>query len=972
MISNNNTDASGLPIGLADRMAYYGAPTNQADGTEGNGWAANVAQKVYAREKDANGNYVLDANGNFVYSTTDYQTYYRMEPIQEIIEYAGTVLTKMMIATKNDSNLQNIKWTQAQGTSVSSDTDSSTPSPAATPSLETLGTLELQEANWNASMTKSGFNDGMQSQLTLVNSSLKQVHINIQNSYIRYLGIYISFFDADGNVMDTSNVTLDGVPNKKWWPNNEDWSFMTSTTGSTLGLESNTMRFVDTVGPINTIMAVPTDPKGETDIYITFPEGATSAKIYGCGIGTGQNTYPKACTIGGVMTGICNLALPSFLLGFAVAAQSYKPLYKIVNDKGVVALMVTAGVMYYDVVFSEAAANKKMNWGALSSLGQILFTTGCSKALAWAEKQMAEGEIEDEIPFSGWIMVAINIATTVAQLAETITEVATSPWHIDNTISTTINSEVTLHHDPRSQGWPIVPAGSTATCVGKMIFKNQSRPVVSKTMTLTADDLNKATFVFDFPSNTLGGEVKFEADFYIDDWLAGKAYTSFMENNEADTAEVSLYLVEIPVPLNSESIYSPAYLLTNQDDQLVWEESTDAPTGTILDANNANSGNAISKWVGLSLSQRYGGLGLSWKSFGTGLSDASTGASNTQLYAFQNVDIPESSTNNAKFTDYGFTGQAMLVYDVYPPSFKMTADGQWELDSNGKLIPDPDSVNLGDYYLDPRKANNSIFDGGDGGYHLRKVDITGTTNFDPNDPNLLSHGRFPYFPDHLAIHPSGHVIGISQQYSKVMITQLSIDGAADADLPVARDFAGTAQEADRDGLLFHPIAVSSTYDGTILILDSISQDNFAHTRIQAFDLLGRPVNAFLDPTDGSPSPFLELPNDVTYLDMIAVGNKKMTYMYVLYYEADGSAPSDYKMSIYQYGETAPTSNPLVTTEGVAASRIQVDMWHTMYSLNYEMITDGDGNPSGPSGTGVGPHGQTLPSVNAWTPPTPEH
>ncbi len=712
-------------------------------------------------------------------------------------------------------------------------------------------------------------------------------------------------------------------------------------------------------------MAVPTDPKGSTTLYLTFPDNATTAILYGCGIGTGQNVYPGACAIGGVMTGLCNLALPAFLLGFAVAAQSYQPLYEIVNDEGVVALVVTAGLVYYDAVFSEAAANKQMNWGALSSLGQILFTTGCSKALQWAELQIAEGEIEDEIPFSGWIMVAVNIATTAAQLAQTISEIASSPWFIDNTIATTITSEITLYPDPRKSAWPSVPDGSTATCIAKLIYRDQSRPVLSQSLTLSSEELNESSLIFDFPDNTLGGEVKFEVDFYIDTWMAAKAYTTFVDNDETNAASVSLYLIDIPIPLTADTEYAQADLLIYEDSTFQWEKTTEVPTGTILDADNSNSGNAISKWVGLALSQRYASVGLSWRSYGTGLTDATTKASNTQLYAFENFNIPERPMSQVKFTDYGFTGPSMLVYDVYPPKFKMV-DGNWVTDDDGNLVPDPTSVDLGDYYLDPRKAENSLVDGGDGGYHLRKIDLSQSGNINPDAEDLLSYGRFPYFPDHISIHPSGNVIGISQQYRKVMITPLAQSGSADGELPVARNFAGTALEAARPGLLFRPIAVSSSYDGTILVLDSIRSEAQRETRIQAFDLIGRPVNAFKDDL-GAGSPFLDLPTDVTYLDMVAVGNQKMTYIYVLSYANDGGSVSDYQLAVYQYGEQAPASNPLFTNTGINASRIQVDMWHSLYTLNYDMITDAAGNPSGPTGTGVGPYGQTLPSVGNWLP-----
>ena len=104
-----------------------------------------------------------------------------------------------------------------------------------------------------------------------------------------------------------------------------------------------------------------------------------------------------------------------------------------------------------------------------------------------------------------------------------------------------------------------------------------------------------------------------------------------------------------------------------------------------------------------------------------------------------------------------------------------------------------------------------------------------------------------------------------------------------------------------------------------------------------------------------------------YLDLAVIGDQKMTYMYVLYYTGNGEAASDYHMSIYQYGQTVPGSNPLVTTDNLSAAKLAVDMWHTAYALNYAMTTDGKGNNAGPSGPNVGPPGRTVPSVSEWRP-----
>jgi len=175
--------------------------------------------------------------------------------------------------------------------------------------------------------------------------------------------------------------------------------------------------------------------------------------------------------------------------------------------------------------------------------------------------------------------------------------------------------------------------------------------------------------------------------------------------------------------------------------------------------------------------------------------------------------------------------------------------------------------------------------------------------------------------------------------------------------------------------MFYPVAVSCSYDGTILVLEDTKSDT-ANTevvlaRIQAFDLRGRPVNRFFD-ANNQPTPFLVLSTagENTYLDLVVIGDQMLTYMYVLYYTGDGSLASDYNMAIYQYGNAPPKTSPLlVTTNKIATAKIAVDLWHTAYALNYAMTTDGQGNPAGPLSSGTGPAGRTVPSVSEWLPPT---
>lgn len=878
-------------------------------------------------------------------------------PTTETINNAGPAMTAVQVSTKNDLRLQNKKWTQEEGHSVGFSGTSTLQS--SDPEMLANVNTNVDSGVWAVSLSNTNKVHGLQTSVQVTDGNTQTVKISMKNTFVRWLGVYIEFVDSNGKVMN--------VP--AWQPNDNG---IIQDIMSLLKLEYDNMRFIGWIAPVDTVFSIPifADP-GTFDVSITFPKGAVSANIYGCGLGTGNNPYPKTPIVGGVFTGMANLAIPAFFLGLQVAAQSYKPLYDIMNNPKLIKGVIGAGVIYFGQDFIiKGAVDKKMDWHAFSSLSQIIFTSAASKALVWCEEQTIAGKIEEEIPFAGWIMLALNIATTVAQLAETIVEVATSPWMIENKLAITVTSALTVHPDPRHIAFPMPPAGVQASYMAKMIYKQENRPSISTSSVPLDSAKYPATLVPSF-SNTLGGQVKFEVDFYFGNWLAGKATTSWMDNN-TNTEAITLYLFQNPIPLDAQSIYKHTSILGYQNSAYTWMAQGVPPTATINSASTSQSGNAISLWSGLTLSQKSGMVGSSWKAAGMGITDCSTGAGG-QLYGFQNIDIPGTTMADEQFPSCGFSGPSQLVYDVFPPKFEM-ANGKFVL-KNNLPVPDPKSGTLGDYYIDPRKSNSPMEV--DGGYHLRQVvlgnsDATSPVATPPFEMSVTqnSFGRFPYSPDAITMHPSGHAIAVNSKHCKLMITPLQASGVADFDVPLACNFAGKAvnfqSSNGRAGLLFTPISLTCSTDGTILVLEQIINSTFNLARIQAFDLNGNPVNCF-----GNASPFLQLPNDVTYLDVIAIGGSHSTFIYVLYYSGSGSAASDYSMSIYQYGTGAPAGNLLVTTPNMPAAKISVDMWHTLYTLNYAMTEDGNGNAVGPQGgPEVGPKGRTVPSVSEWLPPSP--
>jgi hypothetical protein len=879
------------------------------------------------------------------------KTYYHQTVSEEVQNASREALKPLMIRVKNDARLKDKLWTVSEGASVVS-TTAPAPSPAA----------RVAPADaWDAAIANTSSIHGLTTKVTVTDASKQQLRIDMENAFIRYLCGYIQFYDANDNVLSLPDWKADDAG-------------IVHDIVAEVGLQYPETRFLGMLSPMNNFMAIPFGPPGTLSATVTFPPAAVRADVLGSGIGTGPNPWPKTPALGGTLTGVFNLGVPAFMLGFGTAAQSYKPLYDIIEEltatKGFIAAAIATGLGFTGYIVGSSVAQQQMNWSSFTTMVGFLFNRLCLRGLLYVESIVTAEEVANEIPFAGWIMLAINICTGVAQMAETIIEVATSDWNITNSIATTITTHVTVHPDPRNKSFPQGQHGVSRSLVVKMIYQDQARPTASRTLPIP-DGSTDTTYTIAFPHNTLGGNVKFEADFYVGTWLAGKATTGVQPNDRLHADQVTMYLVEFPVPLNSDSKYSHARILTYQNNAYTWMDTKTAPTATIASRDASPTGNALGDWTGLALSQRIGMLGSSWQAAGMGISDCATGGTG-QLYAFMSFNIPGTPMTGTQFPDCGFVGQSRLIFDPYPPKFLMKG-GEWELDKDGHPVPDPQDTILGNYYVDPRSANLPYDQGG--GFHLRKITLDGTTPFNMASVQP-SFGRFAYFPDSVCLHPSGLVIGVSASFKKLQIVKLAgAEGKADTEIALGDIGAGPAIDPARPGLMFHPVAVACAYDGTIIVLEdtkfSTGQKQTTISRLSAYDLQMKPVNRFFD-AQGKPSPWLYLANpaDNYYLDMTAVGDEQMTYIYVLYYTGSGAAASDYNMAIYTYGKTAPKSNPLVTTNEIAAARLAVDMWHSAYTLNFAMVTDGSGKIAGPKNETTGPAGRTVPSVSMWLPPKP--
>ena len=165
----------------------------------------------------------------------------------------------------------------------------------------------------------------------------------------------------------------------------------------------------------------------------------------------------------------------------------------------------------------------------------------------------------------------------------------------------------------------------------------------------------------------------------------------------------------------------------------------------------------------------------------------------------------------------------------------------------------------------------------------------------------------------------------------------------DSVAPVASVHCG---RGTRSGLLSVPVGVTCSRS-TVLVLQSTPDQ--PQGCIAAFDLSGNPVACFGGGLSVAPLRH----EDAVRTVVLDISVESKGYIYVLKYLSSGSevvSAADYRLDIYN-----PDGSFLTQVAGLAAARLQVDLWRNIYTLNYEIL---EGS------------GRTEPSIAFWVPSTP--
>jgi hypothetical protein len=815
--------------------------------------------------------------------------------------YAATAIGMALLITKNDPDLENWCYVVQPGTTNVGGTHQPPPAMFAKFNRHTRRTLAAVGAQFTTRDVTP--NSGVEySEVTYDNGKFS---IQVTNDWIRWLSLYVEFLGADGSPIEP-----------------KDWKSRLPADGS--DWENTTKKYLQLCPARRTVLGIPIT-KSPITIELDWPTNAAGARILCGGLGAHGKWDTLVCLLGTILTGIINFFLVTVFLA-AGAVFVWTAGLDAVIAASITALLAVLQLIINGGIASGLTGDNSVPFLIALANAAASILLGSMKAIAaWVAEELGAAWAVNWIPFVGWVCMAIAITANVALLTQTTAEVLSSYFQIELDVNKVMDVTLTVNPDAKSSGGSSWPSQSDHW---KATLQYEDGTTWEKTQPLdpksTAGSIQVA-----FPAVPAGGRLKAIFVVYSDkDWICGRGETDFLPA-PYDAATMAIppgpdpfCITQLPVPLTVNTQYQFAEKLVVENNVHVWSPAppASAPTAT----GPLPHGGGLAQLVGITLSDPTGALGYVWQASGLNLKDCASHEPLRLPFAFQNISVVPAHDQARPSPNCGFAQRPCLLYDLLGP-----ADGKGR-----------------NFYFDPRlDANAKTFPN-----HLRQVVLDGATPF--STAVGKSFGRFNLPMDSLAIHPAGYVVGISTANHKMEVLPLSATPFDDASAPTAVMKGGCG---NRPGLFHSPLAVVTTLDGRILVLDQRFQPNFDSlidtypARIQALDVNGNPVPCFADGSSKSPQMLLRPEASlVTYLDM---GIESKGYIYVLKYVGDASQPANYMLDIYQ-----PDGTFLVQTKGVTAGKMVVSFWRDVYTLNYEQIT----GPNGPE-----------PSVSKWIPPAPK-
>jgi hypothetical protein len=590
------------------------------------------------------------------------------------------------------------------------------------------------------------------------NGGSTSIALDFKNWYVRYLGLYIQFYNSDNRVVPISSLPAGIAP---------DDPFITA----------NNELLIGSLTPEFTIFGIPVESSSNSFSF-TFPTlQASSALIMASGLGAGSHVAQDTEIIGIVMTTLFNLVVPAALIGLGVASN----IDAFVKQ---VAIPVALGVAQeFAVGFPDGTAAQAIAifW---RSFVRGAIKPAMTKFITAFFAFLTEFEVldiaEDAIPIAGQIIQAIGILGTYAEIAETTIEVLSSPWTYVNTLIGTYDLSVSIlpaTNDPN--GFPASADTYTVTAV----FDGGTPHI--QTLAMPGTGVKTLPPVV-FSNVPLGGTVTITVGFYtVNSTHVGHGTTGAIPNvpPSSSSAAPSITITEVQLPITSSTQYQHKQktVLDSSGNHMWICAPAPQPPDSSSNCNPA-PGN-ICEYRGITYNTTYGNIGYGWQSYTVASCEPNAPAQLDQLAALPGVNSGPNAQQQYATVPCAMLGAVKLVYDPL---------GRSELN----------------FYLDTTNNLNL----------LRQVTLNPTVFTSPKGNQAW--GKFVLPADDLVLHPSGTVISINQAANR--LESLALPSSGTTDSLAAQNLQSLLHGGlgSRPGLFSQPVAATVTADGVILVLES--------------------------------------------------------------------------------------------------------------------------------------------------------
>jgi hypothetical protein len=352
------------------------------------------------------------------------------------------------------------------------------------------------------------------------------IKLDFENTALRWLGLWLKFYDATGNPLKPSDVGI----------------------GSDVGASES---LVGLLTPEFVLYGIPVQ-SSKFSFSFDFPtDKASSATVIASGLGSGSHTFQDTEALGIVSTTLFNLIAPLIIISVG-AAEDIDAWIKL----GLIPLINVSLTEFITLIEDELAGNVSYTnllnifVRALSRAGAAILLKIVGTILAVA----VEAGLIDAVPIVGQVLQGIGIAGASLEIVETSIFVANTAWSYSYDLKLTHDLSLTITPDSGDNTTPKAANHCTVTA----LFDNGGTPHVQEI------DLPQplSQLQVTFPGVPLGGKVNVSASFVqvpsdptADSVTLGKASTGLVSNDVDTLASVALQEIAFAIGPNTQYVH---------------------------------------------------------------------------------------------------------------------------------------------------------------------------------------------------------------------------------------------------------------------------------------------------------------------------------------------------------------------------------------------------------------------------------